>query len=101
MEPFIFFNLAAAIVSVLFVWVLSLLKLDAGIAYIFWGLGFILVAWVTFFLSQGDGLRRFIVVAMTSLWGLRLSIHLLPEPTFTMPKKLSELINYLPEKVNR
>jgi steroid 5-alpha reductase family enzyme len=78
MEPnqIIFLNLAAVIVAVLFVWVLSLLKHDAGIADIFWGLGFILVAWVTFFLSQGHGLRRFIVLAMTTLWGLRLSIHL-------------------------
>jgi steroid 5-alpha reductase family enzyme len=78
MEPnqIIFLNLAAVIVAVLFVWVLSLWKHDAGIADIFWGLGFILVAWVTFLLSQGHGLRRFIVLAMTTLWGLRLSIHL-------------------------
>jgi steroid 5-alpha reductase family enzyme len=72
----VFFNLAAVIVFMLFVWVLSLLKQDAGIADIFWGLGFILVAWVTFCLSQGNGPRRFVVVAMTTLWGLRLSIHL-------------------------
>ncbi len=78
MQPYqvMLFNLAAVIVFMLFVWVLSLLKQDAGIADIFWGLGFVLVAWVAFFLSEGDGLRRFIVVSMTTLWGLRLSIHL-------------------------
>lgn len=72
----IFFNLAAVIAFMLAVWILSLLKKDASIADIFWGLGFILVAWITFFLSGGDGPRSFIVVAMTTLWGLRLSIHL-------------------------
>ncbi|MFO8083532.1 MAG: DUF1295 domain-containing protein, partial [Desulfobacterales bacterium] len=64
----IFFNLAAVIAFMLAVWILSLLKKDASIADIFWGLGFILVAWITFFLSGGDGPRSFIVVAMTTLW---------------------------------
>jgi steroid 5-alpha reductase family enzyme len=72
----IFFNLAALIVFMAAVWFLSLLKKDASIADIFWGPGFVLVAWITFFLSDVDGPRHFIVVAMTTVWGLRLSIHL-------------------------
>jgi steroid 5-alpha reductase family enzyme len=73
----IFFNLAAVIAFMTAVWLLSLFKKDASIADIFWGLGFILVAWITFFLSNGDSPRRLIVAAMTTIWGLRLSIHLL------------------------
>ena len=72
----IFLNLAAVIVFMVCVWILSLFKKDASIADIFWGLGFIQVAWITFFLSNGEGLRRFIVLFMITLWGLRLSIHL-------------------------
>jgi steroid 5-alpha reductase family enzyme len=73
----IFFNLAAVIAFMTAVWLLSLLKKNASIADIFWGLGFVLVAWITFFLSNGDGPRRLIVAAMTTIWGLRLSTHLL------------------------
>jgi steroid 5-alpha reductase family enzyme len=69
-------NLITVIAVMVFVWLLSLLKKDASIADIFWGLGFILVAWLTFFLSQGYGPRRFLIIFMTTLWGLRLSIHL-------------------------
>ncbi len=73
----IFFNLAAVMAYMLAVWLVSLFKKDASIADIFWGPGFVLLAWSAFFLSGGDGPRRFMVAAMTTLWGLRLFSHLL------------------------
>lgn len=67
----------AAIMGFMFsLWLFSLQKKDVSIVDIFWGLGFVLIAWITFFLSDGYGPRRFLVAAMTTLWGLRLSIHL-------------------------
>lgn len=69
-------NLAAVMAFMLMVWLLSLAKRDAGIADIFWGLGFILVAWISFFLGGGQGIKSFLVATLTTLWGVRLSMHL-------------------------
>jgi steroid 5-alpha reductase family enzyme len=66
--------LAAAMVLL---WLVSLVRRDASIADPFWGTGFALVAWTGFLSGGGVGPRRLLVVALTSLWGLRLSIHLL------------------------
>lgn len=74
--PMSLINLGAVIVFMLCVWILSVAGRDASIVDIFWGLGFVLVAWVTFFLAAGSGLRRFLVASLTTLWGLRLSMHL-------------------------
>ncbi|MFO7252964.1 MAG: DUF1295 domain-containing protein [Actinomycetes bacterium] len=45
-----------------------------------WGLGFVIVAAVSFFLSglQGEGVtaRRALVLALTAVWGLRLAWHI-------------------------
>ncbi|MFB9660153.1 DUF1295 domain-containing protein [Glycomyces mayteni] len=44
-----------------------------------WGLAFTAIALVTFAMSAGHGdpLRRWLVMAMTVAWGLRLAVHLL------------------------
>ena len=47
---------------------------------VFWPLGFVAVALTTFFSSSGgvgtDGLQRGLLLAMVSIWGLRLALHL-------------------------
>lgn len=46
---------------------------------VFWGPSFVLVAVVSYVLSDGTGghdLRRLLVLALTSIWGLRLGIYL-------------------------
>jgi steroid 5-alpha reductase family enzyme len=58
-------------------WIFSVARKDAGVADIFWGLGFVLVAWGTFFLSDGYLGRRTLLAVLTSIWGLRLAIHIL------------------------
>jgi steroid 5-alpha reductase family enzyme len=42
----------------------------------FWGLGFAIVAVVTFALSGGDLALRLVITALTVIWGVRLSVHL-------------------------
>jgi len=42
----------------------------------FWGLGFALVAVVTFAVSDGNPALRAVITALTVLWGVRLSVHL-------------------------
>lgn len=41
-----------------------------------WGLGFVVIAVVTFGLSSGSLAFRITVTALTAIWGLRLAIHL-------------------------
>jgi steroid 5-alpha reductase family enzyme len=70
-------NLAAIVALMVCVWGLSLLLKNASIADIFWGLGFVLVAWLTFFLARGYLGRQVLLTLFTTMWGLRLSLHIL------------------------
>lgn len=59
-------------------WVLSLFLKNSSIVDIFWGFGFVVIAWITFFLTpQGFLPRKMLLLTLVTLWGLRLSIHIL------------------------
>jgi steroid 5-alpha reductase family enzyme len=75
--PIFFMNLGAVVAMMLVVWLLSLVKKDASIVDIFWGLGFVLVAWLTFFSTDGHLGRKILITLLTTIWGLRLSAHIL------------------------
>jgi len=72
--------LAAAIAIValmIVVWVISVVIKNASIVDIVWGLGFVVVAWVVRLTTdQGDDGRQWLLVAMTTVWGLRLAVYL-------------------------
>ncbi len=57
-------------------WLLSVRLADSSIVDIFWGLGFVIVAWVTCATSSGLLERRLLLSGLTTLWGLRLSVYL-------------------------
>lgn len=59
-------------------WLASLALRDSSIVDPFWGTGFVVVNWIYFFLTP-DGLpaRKWLIGILVTLWGLRLSIHLL------------------------
>lgn len=69
-------NLAAVALLEIVGWLISLKRKDVTIADSLWGLGFIIIAWLTFL--QGDGLfwRKLIISAAVSVWGLRLAYHI-------------------------
>ena len=69
-------NLAMVMGMMICAWCLSLILKDAGIADIFWGVGFVLVAWTTFFTSQGYLLRKILITGLVTIWGLRLAIYI-------------------------
>jgi len=71
-----FWNLLFVMALMVCVWLLSLKWKDASIADIFWGPGFVLVAWVTYFVAHGYWGRRLLVAVLVTLWGLRLAIHI-------------------------
>lgn len=58
------------------VWVLSLVIKKASIADTFWGLGFVLVVWISFLVAEGYIWRRLLIALMVTIWGLRLALHI-------------------------
>lgn len=68
-------NAALISIAMVLLWLVSLRLKDASIVDIFWGLGFVLIAWATFAAIPG-GLRSILLVAMTTIWGVRLAAYL-------------------------
>lgn len=69
-------NLAAALGLMIAGWLLSLALRNVTVVDSLWGLGFVLIAWLTFFLGDGHAGRRWLVAALVTLWGVRLSLYL-------------------------
>jgi len=55
---------------------ISLLRKRNDVADVAWGLGFVLLAWTSFFLSGSSGTRGILVGSLVSVWGLRLGWHI-------------------------
>lgn len=55
---------------------ISLLKRRNDVADVAWGLGFILLAWTSFFLSGSGGTRGVLAGLLVSIWGFRLAWHI-------------------------
>jgi steroid 5-alpha reductase family enzyme len=66
----------AIVVLMLVTWVLSVVVHNASIVDVVWGLGFVVVAWVVFARVDGNTNRQRLLVAMTTIWGLRLATYL-------------------------
>ncbi len=58
------------------VWIISVAMRNAGIVDPFWGLGFVVAALFYFFNGNGDPTRRWVVLILVTIWGLRLFIYL-------------------------
>lgn len=69
-------NLAIILGCMTCLWVLSLAMKNASIADIFWGPGFVIVAWLTFYEAEGYLGRRLLICTLVTVWGLRLGIHI-------------------------
>jgi steroid 5-alpha reductase family enzyme len=67
----------AILVFMTAMWIVSLLLKNSSIVDIFWGPGFVLTGWVYFALTpDGFGTRKLLIVLLTTIWGLRLGIHI-------------------------
>ena len=66
----------AIVVLMLSTWVLSIILKNASIVDIVWGLGFVMVAWVVRLSTDGNNARQWLLVAMVTVWGLRLAGYL-------------------------
>ena len=59
------------------IWTLSVFLRDASIVDIAWAFGFVIVAWLVFAVGEGPIERRALVATLISIWGLRLTAHML------------------------
>jgi steroid 5-alpha reductase family enzyme len=66
----------AILILMTITWVVSVIIKNASIVDIIWGLGFVMVAWVVLWRVDGLGARQTLLVAMVSVWGLRLGGYL-------------------------
>ena len=69
-------NLAAVILMMMIGWLLSLVLKNVTVVDSLWGLGFIIIAWSTFFLTHGFLGRKLLIAFLVTLWGLRLFIYM-------------------------
>jgi steroid 5-alpha reductase family enzyme len=69
-------NLVALLTMMCIGWLISLVFHNVTIVDTLWGLGFVMVAWITFYSGDGYILRKGLMALLTTLWGLRLAGHL-------------------------
>lgn len=69
-------NLVLIAVLMAALWGISLRIRNVAIVDIFWGLGFVVIAWTSWWWIGSTGGRSLLLVGMTTLWGLRLALHL-------------------------
>jgi steroid 5-alpha reductase family enzyme len=58
------------------VWLASLVLHDASVVDMFWGLGFVAIAWVCAAAGHGDQDRRVLLAILVTIWGVRLASHI-------------------------
>jgi steroid 5-alpha reductase family enzyme len=70
--------ITAIVIVVLMIatWLVSLAVRNASIVDIVWGLGFVVVAWAVRLGVDGNSARQNLLVAMTTIWGVRLAGYL-------------------------
>jgi steroid 5-alpha reductase family enzyme len=62
----------------LLLWLVSLWLKNSSIVDIFWGTGFVIFTWGAFLLTpDGFIMRKVLLCVLVTLWGLRLSLHIL------------------------
>jgi steroid 5-alpha reductase family enzyme len=71
------FNAALVIVIMVVLWAYAQKIKDVSFIDGFWALGMVFVAIASWLVATGDPMRKAVITGLTSLWGLRLGIHLL------------------------
>lgn len=75
-ESNLFFAARIIFLLLFLLWLVSLKIKKVSIIDVFWGLGFVIVSWTTFFHWQPNGKRAGWVLAIVTIWGLRLAGYL-------------------------
>jgi steroid 5-alpha reductase family enzyme len=74
----VFLSAGGAILTMMvLLWLWSILIKNSSIVDIFWGIGFVIVTWFVFAVTpQGYLLRKQLIAALVTIWGLRLALHI-------------------------
>ena len=70
------FTLALLLSLLFLLWLFSLWLRDASIVDIFWGCGFVIIAWVCLLTTPERTPRALLVTILITVWGLRLALYL-------------------------
>ena len=57
-------------------WLVSLRFRNVTLVDSLWGMGFIVIAWMTLFMTPGYTYRALLLAGLTTIWGMRLSVYL-------------------------
>jgi steroid 5-alpha reductase family enzyme len=68
--------LIATVAMMVVIWLFSVRLRNASIVDIFWGSGFVVGAWLYFALTDAATPRKWLMVSLVTVWGLRLTTHL-------------------------
>lgn len=71
-----FFNLGAVTGLMVIGWLVSIKLANVTVVDSLWAMGFILIAWLSLFLGSSNTPRAWLLVVLTTIWGLRLSGYL-------------------------
>ncbi len=66
----------AIVILMIGTWLVSVVIRNASIVDITWGFGFVVVAWVVRLQGDTNTTRQWLLVALTTIWGLRLTVYL-------------------------
>jgi steroid 5-alpha reductase family enzyme len=69
-------NLLAVVFMMLCGWIFSVQKQNVTVVDSLWGIGFVLIAWLTLFQLDGIGPRALLITLLVTLWGGRLALYL-------------------------
>jgi len=69
-------NISVVAGAVFVLWMISLRLKDVSIVDIFWGIGFVIIAWVTTFVVRPTSPRSLFIAVLVTIWGLRLAGYL-------------------------
>lgn len=72
-----FSGLAVIIAAMVALWLLSLPLRNASFVDPFWGMGFVVLAWIAYAWQTDSAPRSLLLCGLVTLWGLRLSLYLL------------------------
>src|SRR4051812_47903270 len=67
--------LGTTVAAFLVLWIVGTLRRDVSIVDSYWGIGFVVVAWQSLALNGFDRWRALLLAMLTTVWGLRLAIH--------------------------
>ncbi len=76
LAPFYMENLLAAMLLMGLGWVVSVVRRDVTHVDALWGLGFVLIAWVTWSRTDGYAPRQALLLGLTTVWGVRLAAYM-------------------------